>query len=79
MPQSTLSARRVFEPLGRPLPPEELERLLFSSKAEVADWTGDDLRIEVTADRLDLLSEGGLGLHLAGALGVAVGTPRILA
>lgn len=75
MPQSTLSLQRVLELLPRPLDAAQLEEVLFRSKAELADLTGDALKIEVTADRLDLLSEGGLGLHLAGATGAAHGLP----
>lgn len=77
MPQSTLSARRVLELVPGAPDRAAVEAALFASKAEVADWTGDDLKLEVTADRLDLLSEGGLGLHLAGALGHAHGLPPI--
>ncbi len=77
MPQSVLSAHRVFELLPRAPSAQELEETLFQSKAELADLTGDALKLEVTADRLDLLSEGGLALHLAGALGEARGLPPI--
>lgn len=78
MPQSTLSARRVLELVPGAADRPTIEAALFASKAELADWTGDDLRVEVTADRLDLLSEGGLGLYLAGALGRARGIPPIV-
>lgn len=80
MPQSTLSARRVFELVpGGPAPtPAEVESALWASKAELSDWTGDELKVEVTADRLDLLSEGGLALHLSGALGRAHGIAPVL-
>lgn len=75
MPQSTLSASRVLELLD-PVPSrEELTELLFASKAELSAWESDDLLIEATADRLDLLSEGGLGLYLAGVRGQATGLP----
>jgi phenylalanyl-tRNA synthetase beta chain len=77
MPQSTLSLRRVVDRLPSPVDGAELDGLLFRSKAELADLTGDALRIEVTADRLDLLSEGGLGLYLAGAAGAARGPPAL--
>ncbi|HYK93513.1 MAG TPA: hypothetical protein VEY07_05670 [Thermoplasmata archaeon] len=73
MPQSTLSHKGVEGVLGRAIGAEELEEVLFRSKAEVKEIAGDDLKLEVTADRLDLLSEAGLGLHLAGALGLAHG------
>ncbi|MCI4353116.1 MAG: hypothetical protein L3K14_06995 [Thermoplasmata archaeon] len=73
MPQSVLSANRVLELLPQPLSRTELEERLFQSKAELSDWTEDALTIEVTPDRLDLLSEGGLALFLQGALGLRKG------
>lgn len=77
MPQSTLSANRVLELLGRPVSRAELEELLFASKAELSAWADDDLTVEVTPDRLDLLSEGGLALHLQGAIGARAGPVAI--
>ncbi|HLY76917.1 MAG TPA: hypothetical protein VKT21_03435, partial [Thermoplasmata archaeon] len=77
MPQSVLSANRVLELLPQPLGRHELEERLFHSKAELADWTEDALTIEVTPDRLDMLSEGGLALFLQGVLGLRKGpAPR---
>lgn len=76
MPRSTLSKARVMSMLGGRPDPEALASILFASKAEVAWGEGDDLSVEVTADRLDLLSEGGLGLALQGALGEARGQLR---
>lgn len=73
MPQSILSANRVLELLAQPMEREELEERLFRSKAELVDWTEDALTIEVTPDRLDMLSEGGLALFLQGALGLRTG------
>ena len=73
MPQSVLSANRVLELLPRPVDRAELEERLFRSKAELTDWTEDALTLEVTPDRLDLLSEGGLALFLQGALGLRTG------
>jgi phenylalanyl-tRNA synthetase beta chain len=73
VPQSVLSANRVLELLGRPIERQELEEQLFRSKAELTDWTEDALTLEVTPDRLDLLSEGGLALFLQGALGLRTG------
>lgn len=73
MPQSVLSANRVLELLPRPVERPELEERLFRSKAELTDWTEDALTLEVTPDRLDLLSEGGLALFLQGAMGLRTG------
>ncbi len=76
MPQSLLSRERLEALLPTPLTDRILEDLLFASTAEVTGSVGDELTISVTPDRLDLLSEGGLGLYLQGVLGVAHGIPK---
>lgn len=73
MPQSVLSRARVLGMLPSAPSPDELEEMLFRSKAEFKGGTGDEFPVEVTADRLDLLSEGGLGLYLQGATGASIG------
>jgi len=76
MPTSTLSRARLLDRLGGSVTAEQLEAALFASKAEAAPGAGDELEVSVTPDRLDLLSEGGLALHLEGALGLATGGVR---
>jgi phenylalanyl-tRNA synthetase beta chain len=78
VPQSTLVRPRVLSMLPCALPEAELTEILFGSKAELARATAEELQIEVTPDRLDLLSEGGLGLLLQGATGSAKGLPKLL-
>jgi phenylalanyl-tRNA synthetase beta chain len=73
VPQSVLDGRRVRSMLSRPVPDDELTGLFFASKAELSAREGDAWTVEVTPDRLDLLSEGGLGSALQGALGDARG------
>jgi phenylalanyl-tRNA synthetase beta chain len=74
MPKATLSRSRALAMLPTVPSEAELEAALFASKAEARwDGSGDHWAIEVTPDRLDLLSEGGLGLYLQGALGSAHG------
>ncbi|MFZ0699161.1 MAG: hypothetical protein WAN74_03095 [Thermoplasmata archaeon] len=77
MPQSTLSQSRILELLPRKLTEAELQEILFRSKAEIEFRDGDALTVSVTPDRLDLLSEGGLALHVAGATGAATGLPPL--
>lgn len=77
MPRSTLSLARVVELLPREPTPAELDELLFRSKAEIESQDGDSLTVSVTPDRLDLLSEGGLALYIAGASGEATGMPPL--
>ncbi|HYB63211.1 MAG TPA: hypothetical protein VEE86_02160 [Thermoplasmata archaeon] len=83
MPTSTLAWSRLLERLGGSVTADRLEAALFASKAEANHEPerptpalavpGEGLEVAVTPDRLDLLSEGGLALHLEGALGLATG------
>ena len=73
MPQAVLSADRLMQCLARPVASEELDGLLFPSKAEVKEWSADRLVIESTPDRIDLLCESGLGACLNGRRGDALG------
>jgi phenylalanyl-tRNA synthetase beta chain len=77
VPQSTLERDRVLGLLPVPVTDAQLDDLLFVSKAELEGRDGSSLLVSVTPDRLDLLSEGGLALHLQGALEVAHGLPPI--
>ncbi len=77
MPQSVLSLERVQSLLPAPLSESHLEAILYQSKAELSGRAGDALTIDVTPDRLDLLSEGGLGLFLQGMTDAALGCPPI--
>ncbi|MGA8274774.1 MAG: hypothetical protein WB852_00545 [Thermoplasmata archaeon] len=77
MPVSTLSAERLRSLLANPLSDLMLDDLLFASKAEIEARDGDDLTLSVTPDRLDLLSEAGLSLHIAGVTDASVGLPHV--
>ncbi len=73
MPKSVLRRDRVLSMLPDSLSEHALEEILSISKAEVAAQDAETLTVSVTPDRLDLLSEGGLGLYLQGATGAAKG------
>jgi len=77
MPRATLSLRRIEALLPSRPGRARVEELLFVSKAQVEGGSGDELLVEGTADRLDLLTESGLGLYLQGATGSAVGLPPV--
>jgi phenylalanyl-tRNA synthetase beta chain len=78
VPRATLSLHRIESLVPSRPPRARLEELLFASKAQVEGGTGDELLIEGTADRLDLLTESGLGLYLQGATGASVGLPPLV-
>jgi len=75
MPRAVLDRDRLLALAGRALSDSALDDLLFASKAEVEGHEGTSLTISVTPDRLDLLSEAGLGLYLQGVLEAARGVP----
>lgn len=75
MPRAVLDRDRLLAVAGRSLGDSALDDLLFASKAEVEGHDASALTISVTPDRLDLLSEGGLGLYLQGVLGSGRGIP----
>jgi len=73
VPTAVLSAERLRALLPVPISDSALDDLLFASKAELEERTGDELHLSVTPDRLDLLTEGGLALCLGGASEGATG------
>lgn len=75
MPRAVLSSSHVFAVLGRELSSQELTDTLFRTKVELSSFVDGKLEVEVNADRLDLLDEGGLAWELQGALGTASGLP----
>lgn len=77
MPQAILRRDRVVVRLPNPLSDAALADLLSLTKAELEAGDPTTLTVSVTPDRLDLLSEGGLGLVLEGATGAARGRPRV--
>jgi len=77
VPTSVLSRSRLLELLDPTVSTERLEAALFASKAEATFGSGDELEVSATPDRLDLLCEGGLALHLQGALGLQGGGVRL--
>jgi phenylalanyl-tRNA synthetase beta chain len=76
VPQSILRREGVLGLLPNRISDAALEDLLFSSKAELEAQDAETLTVSATPDRLDLLSEGGLALSLAGAMEAAKGVPR---
>lgn len=75
MPRTVLDRDRLLAIAGRSLTASAIEDTLFASKAEIEGQDATTLTVSVTPDRLDLLSEGGLGLYLQGVLEAARGIP----
>src|SRR4030042_857203 len=70
MPKIECSERTLFGLLGRKLERQELEELLPAAKAELDDWAGGVLKIELNdTNRPDLWSGAGLARQLRVYLG----------
>ncbi len=54
---------------------DDLEELIFLNKGEVESWKDDQIEIEVTSDRIDLLSTEGFSRAIRGFLGIEKGLP----
>lgn len=68
---------RLLEQLDPAPSAEELEGLLYASKAELVERSASQLTLEATPDRLDLLSEEGLASYLQRARGRLRGLPEV--
>ena len=62
--------------IGKKIPKEELEELILLNKCEVEGWDEDEMEIEVTSDRIDLLATEGLARTLKGFLEIEMGPPK---
>ena len=77
MPVVRFSRSRLEGLVGRPLGDEELGDLVFRVKGEVESLSDEQVELEVTSDRPDLLMPEGLARALRGLLGVEAGLPRL--
>jgi phenylalanyl-tRNA synthetase beta chain len=73
MPVLTLSARDLKALIGSHVADDQLKTVLPLVKCEVEDWNGDEIKVEVTPDRPDLLSTEGIARQVAQWLGLKRG------
>jgi phenylalanyl-tRNA synthetase beta chain len=70
MPQARLVPARIQVAAGQAIPQSGWAERLFPTKAEFKEFhSPEEIVIEATADRLDLLCDSGLGMALGGSLG----------
>lgn len=62
--------------IGKKLSVEQLRDLLFDFGMELNEVKDDDIRIELTAERSDLVSDQGLARALSAYLGIKTGLPN---
>lgn len=71
MPTTNMSFSALVEAIGKDLSLDVLHSALFDMGMELESVDGDDIAVEVTAERLDLLSLQGLARALKSFLGIA--------
>jgi len=76
MPTLQIGYRDLCRLVRREFPLDTLEEKLFLMKCEVESVSGDDLFLEVTSDRPDLLCTEGIARELRGLIGVETGLAK---
>ena len=73
MPTITISIHDMCNLIGREITPERLSEALSLTKCGHASSAEDEMTVEVTSDRPDLLSTEGIARELRGLLGIETG------
>jgi len=73
VPTITISVQDMCNLIGREMTPEKLSEALSLTKCGHASLAGDEMAVEVTSDRPDLLSAEGIARELRGLLGIETG------
>jgi len=73
VPTITISVWDVCSLIGREMTQEQLSEVLGLTKCGHTSFAGDEMAVEVTSDRPDLLSAEGIARELRGLLGIETG------
>ena len=76
MPTITINYEDLIKLIGKEIPLDELEEIILLLKGEVEEVEGKEITIEVTADRIDLLSTEGWVRAIKGFLEIETGIPE---
>ena len=76
MPTLNFSYNDLCKLIGKKIEKKQLEELILLNKGEVEDWIEDEMTVEVTSDRIDLLSVEGIARALKGFLEIELGIPK---
>lgn len=79
MVMTTISYRELQKSLGEQISIAEIEQILFDMGMELDGHDGDELSVEITPERLDLLSAQGLARAIKSFTGIAGQIPQYLA
>jgi phenylalanyl-tRNA synthetase beta chain len=69
MPVIALSAKDLKSLIDRPVPDDQLRAVLPLIKCDIESWEDDEIKVEVTPDRPDLLSTEGIARQVSYWLG----------
>ncbi|MFA6073143.1 MAG: phenylalanine--tRNA ligase subunit beta [Candidatus Woesearchaeota archaeon] len=70
------SFKELKKQLGKDLTKDELDQVLFDMGMELEELEGDDVKISITPDRVDMLSMHGLARALKAYLNIQTGMPK---
>lgn len=76
MPILEVEREYLYSLLGIRLNREELAGILEDTKVNIEGFTDDSVELEITSDRLDLLSAEGIARMIKGLIGRETGLPR---
>jgi len=76
MPTITINYGDLIKLIGKEIPLDELEEIILLLKGEVEEVEGKEITIEITADRIDLLSTEGWARAIKGFLEIETGIPE---
>jgi len=79
MPTITISVKDICSLIGREMTQEHLVETLNRTKCSPQSLIGDEMTVEVTSDRPDLLSTEGIARELRGLLGIETGLRKFKA
>ena len=76
MPTITIIYEDLLKLIGKKIPLDQLEEILFQTKCQVETINDGEITLEVMADRPDLLSTEGISRELKGILGIEKGLEK---
>ncbi|MGC9058885.1 MAG: phenylalanine--tRNA ligase subunit beta [Candidatus Aenigmatarchaeota archaeon] len=77
MPVITFNKKDLFNLIGRELKDEEIEEILNSFKSNIEEITEEEIKVELTADRIDMFTIEGFARVLKGLIGIKMNEVKI--
>ncbi|MGC8993246.1 MAG: phenylalanine--tRNA ligase subunit beta [Candidatus Aenigmatarchaeota archaeon] len=77
MPVITFNKKDLFNLIGRELKDEEIEEIVNSFKSNIEEITEEEIKVELTADRIDMFTIEGFARVLKGLIGIKMNEVKI--